>query len=159
MKYRLQETVDCDSSIETCNSGASEVIEGTSGADLANLVFTVGALELLLPILNAYLTDALFPGDIVNEFMIYVIPTLLFSWPNLTYAFQAIWWFSFGNNYTSSDIDTELVWMIQDVMSNLTPLILIISFAAFIEMIRAYPDSRGATAFYLIGFTLSSFAF
>ena len=55
-KYRLQETIDCDPSIETCDPSDNELIERPNGKDLFNLTFTVGALEIVGPFLSALLS-------------------------------------------------------------------------------------------------------
>ena len=61
-KYKLQETIDCDPSFETCDPSKNEVIERPDGSDLFYLTFIVGAFEIIVPYLSIlFSATVLFP--------------------------------------------------------------------------------------------------
>ena len=138
-KYMLQETIDCDPSFEACNSSESQVIERPNGFDLFNLTFTVGALEIFVPYLSLLLTALLFPDTNLGWGAIaLLLPAFAFIYPNLIWALLSLVYFVFGNNiFIFNWVDSLLTFLIQYVISMLTPLIFILGLAINIAYLFA----------------------
>ena len=162
-KYMLQETIDCDPSFETCDPSKSEVIEKPDGSDLFHLTFTVGALEVFVPVLSLIGSALLlFPDTEVGyiSLLILLFPALAFFYPNLIWALLSLVYFIFGNNvFIFNWVDSTLVFVIQYLTSMLTPLIFIIGLALnLIYLFLAADTEKGIILFYLILYTLQAYA-
>ena len=137
--YKLQETIDCDPSFETCDSSESHIIERPNGFDLFNLTFTVGALEIFVPYLSLILTTRLFPANNLGwDVLALLLPAFAFIYPNLIWALLSLVYFVFGNNiFIFNWVDSVLAFLIQYVISMLTPLIFILGLAINITYLFA----------------------
>ena len=50
-RHMLQDTLDCDPSIEACQSSYSEATEDPKASDLLNLTLTLPVLDIVVPYL------------------------------------------------------------------------------------------------------------
>ena len=151
-KYRLQETIDCDPSFEACDLGDNEVIERPNGFDLFNLTFTVGALELIAPFLSLTVSILLFPNTQLGwGIIVLMFPAIAFVYPNLLWALLSLIYFVFGDNiFIFNWVDSVLVFVIQYVISMLTPLLFIFFLVLDFVYLFSVPDELGILSIYLI---------
>ena len=128
-----------------------------------HLVFTVGALEVLVPYLSLFGSAVLlFPDADVGfiSLIVLLIPAIAFFYPNLIWALLALVYFIFGNKvFIFNWVDSTLVFVIQYVISMLTPLIYIIGLAINLTYLFLAADTeKGIILFYLIVYTLQAYA-
>ena len=124
-----------------------------------NLTYTVAAFEIVGPWAVALLSLVLFPNnDLEWGALIFFIPTVAFLYPNLTMALLSLLYFVFGDNiFIFNWVDSVLAFLIQYVVSMLTPLIYIIGIIFQLAYWGSEPNERGLITFNLIVFLLQAY--
>ena len=158
-RFKLQETIDCDPSLESCEVSYAEADERPNSLDLFNLIWTVTALELAGPYLTTFLTLRLFPKAAIGfSVLIFLLPMALIYLYWLPILLSLLY-FVFGNNiFIFNWVDSTLVFIIQYVMSMLTPTAFIFSIA--FQLIYWYynPDERGFATLNIVLNLLEAYA-
>ena len=157
---RLNEAIDCDSSVESCDRASSEVVVRPSGFDLFNLTITVGVLEVLAPFFSILISVTLFPNtQIGNDIVAFLIPAVFFAYPNIIWALLTLVYFIFGNNiFIFNWVDTVLAFLIQYLISMLTPTTFIFGLLFNFYLWLEDPDERGIITTFLLSYALEAFA-
>ena len=150
----------CNPDIELCTP--QEVIIRPKAADLFNLTFSVYGLAIISPVFITFIAVQLFPGVPFDGFtlILFIISTALFLYTYWIPMLLSLVYFIFKDNFfLFSWVDSVLAFLIEYVISNLTPLYFILGaiFPTIAFVVDSENEWRGLLGTFLILYALHAY--